>query len=228
MDIIIDAGHNKLTAGKRSFDNSFFEYEFNFDVATKIKRHLDRHDIKSMILVSEKESSKSEISERLAIIQKENPKIVVSIHANAFGSDWNTANGWEIYTYRNKGESYKLAQAIEKHSIPFLGLRNRGIKGNSVSSIVDNTTMPSVLIEHGFYTNKEEVEKLKSQEFRNMCALADAKGIVEYLGIKWIDEVVEPQKIYKVQVGAFSKKENAEKLAKELVQKGYKPIIKED
>lgn len=228
MDIIIDAGHNKLTAGKRSFDNSFFEYEFNFDIATKIKKHLDRHNIKSMILVSEKENSKSEINERLAIIQKENPKIVVSIHANAFGSDWNTANGWEIYTYRNKGESYRLAQTIEKHSIPFLGLRNRGIKGNSVSSIVDNTTMPAVLIEHGFYTNKEEVEKLKSQEFRNMCALADAKGIVEYLGIKWVDEVVEPQKIYKVQVGAFSKKENAEKLAKELVQKGYKPIIKED
>ena len=228
MDVIIDAGHNKLTAGKRSFDNSFFEYEFNFDVANKIKRHLDRHNVKSMILVSEKENSKLEIGERLAIIQKEKPKIVVSIHANAFGSDWNTANGWEIYTYRNKGESYKLAQAIEKHSIPFLGLRNRGIKGNSVSSIVDNTTMPAVLIEHGFYTNKEEVEKLKSQDFREKCAIADAKGILEYLDVQWVDEVIEPQKIYKVQVGAFSKKENAENLVKELIQKGYKPIIKED
>ena len=153
---------------------------------------------------------------------------MISIHANAFGSDWNTANGWEIYTYQNKGDSYKLAQAIEKHSIPFLGLRNRGIKGDSVSSIVDNTTMPAVLIEHGFYTNKEEVEKLKSQDFRERCALADSKGIIEYLGLKWIDEVVESQKIYRVQVGAFSKKENAENLIKELIQKGYKPIIKED
>lgn len=228
MDIIIDAGHNKFTAGKRSFDNSFFEYEFNFDVATKIKRHLDRHSVNSMVLVSEKQNSKLEIGERLAIIQKEKPKIVVSIHANAFGSDWNTANGWEIYSYRNKGESYKLAQAIEKHSIPFLGLRNRGIKGNSVSSIVDSTTMPAVLVEHGFYTNREEVEKLKSQDFRDMCALADAKGIIEYLGIKWVDEVVIPQKLYRVQVGAFSKKENAENLVKKLIQKGHNPIIKED
>lgn len=36
------------------------------------------------------------------------------------------------------------------------------------------------------------------------------------------------KKLYRVQVGAFSKKANAEKLAKELKSKGYSTIIKQD
>ena len=35
----------------------------------------------------------------------------------------------------------------------------------------------------------------------------------------------EPEKLYRVQVGAFAKKENAEKLAAELTKKGYPTII---
>ena len=38
----------------------------------------------------------------------------------------------------------------------------------------------------------------------------------------------ESRKIYRVQVGAFSSKANAEKLAKELKSKGYSAIIKEN
>lgn len=225
IDVIIDSGHNKNTSGKRSFDESLYEYEFNYDVSCKIKKHLDRHGVSCQVLVSEIANSNNEIGERLKKIKEINPKIVVSIHANANGSTWNDANGWEVYTYKNKGESFKIAQLIKKYSIPYLGLRDRGIKGNSVSAIVDNTTMPAVLVEHGFYTNKEELAKLKSQEFREKCAIADTKGILEYLGIAWKDEIVEEKVLYKVQVGAFSTKENAEKLVKEMKDRGYNAII---
>lgn len=228
-DVIIDAGHSKLTAGKRSFDNSFYEYEFNFDVANKIKKHLDRHNVSSMVLQVEASSANSEIGERLRIIKEQNPKIVVSIHANAFGNDWNNAMGWEIYSYKNVGESLKLAQAIYRNTFPLLDLRNRGIKGNSVSDIVDKTSMPAVLVEHGFYTNKTELEKLKSQDFREKCAIADAKGILEYLKIEWKDGIIEDilDKLYRVQVGAFSSKKNADNLVNELIKKGYNAIVKE-
>ena len=156
-------------------------------------------------------------------------KIVVSIHANAFGTDWNNAMGWEIYSYKNVGESLKLAQAIYRNTFPLLDLRNRGIKGNSISDIVDKTGMPAVLVEHGFYTNKAELEKLKSQDFREKCAIADAKGILEYLKIEWKDEIIEDvlNKLYRVQVGAFSSKKNADNLANELIKKGYNVIVKE-
>ena len=40
--------------------------------------------------------------------------------------------------------------------------------------------MPAILIEHGFYTNKEECEKLKSISFRDTLAQADATGIMNF------------------------------------------------
>lgn len=45
--------------------------------------------------------------------------------------------------------------------------------------------MPAVLIEHAFYTNKTECDLLKSDSFREKCAIADAKGILAFLGIEW-------------------------------------------
>ncbi|MBC7340875.1 MAG: glucosaminidase domain-containing protein [Clostridia bacterium] len=50
--------------------------------------------------------------------------------------------------------------------------------------------MPAVLIEHGFYTNKEECELLKSGDFREKCAIADAKGILRWAGIPFVQAPV--------------------------------------
>ena len=233
--VLIDSGHSPLTAGKRAFDNSFFEYEFNYDVSNRIKKHLARHGVDSEVLQVRNTSSTNELNTRVDFINKSGADIVVSVHANAFGSNWNDANGWEIFCYKMQGESLKLAQAIQKNSIPYLGLRDRGIKDGSAFAVVGKTNPPAVLIEHGFYTNKEEVAKLKSDEFREMCAIADTKGILEYFGIAWIEEPkpepipVEPEPtseyLYKVQVGAFAKEENANAMKDKLIKAGFTAMI---
>ena len=61
--------------------------------------------------------------------------------------------------------------------------------------------MPAVLIEHGFYTNEAECEKLKSDSFRQKCAICDAKGILEQLNIEYIEEkntIVKDELIFKI------------------------------
>lgn len=186
MYVIIDAGHNEYIAGKRSFDESLLEYEFNYDVAQKIKKHLDTYGITSEVLQIKTASATDDVNLRVKYANEKKPDIYVSIHANAYGTDWNTANGWEIYCYQPNiasSKSYKLAQCIHDESIPFLGLKDRGIKDGGHLGVVARTTMPAVLIEHGFYTNKTEVELLKTQAFREKCALADARGILKYFGI---------------------------------------------
>jgi len=45
------------------------------------------------------------------------------------------------------------------------------------------------------------------------------------LGIKYVPVDSQPKVLYKVQVGAFAKRENAERLVKELKEKGYNPFI---
>jgi len=44
-NIALDSGHGKTTLGKRSFDGSLMEYEFNHDVVGRIKKQLERHGV---------------------------------------------------------------------------------------------------------------------------------------------------------------------------------------
>lgn len=43
-----------------------------------------------------------------------------------------------------------------------------------------------------------------------------------------VNEILTPKKLYRVQVGAFSNRQNAERLEAELRSKGYQTIIKEE
>lgn len=190
--ICIDAGHGQGTAGKRSFDGTLLEYEFNRDVANRLKYHLERHGVE--IILTSLDNGDRSLTERCNIANNANANLFISIHANAYGSSWNDANGWEIYVYNlNDAATVRLAQLIKNYAIPKLGLRDRGIKSADFT-VLTNTKMVAVLIEHGFYTNLAECEKLKSADFREKCAISDCLGILEYLGMYWKEEVVpQPQ-----------------------------------
>ncbi|GHU51782.1 hypothetical protein FACS1894127_8030 [Clostridia bacterium] len=56
-----------------------------------------------------------------------------------------------------------------------------------VTAIRIKNNMPAVLIEHGFYTNKNELELLNSSAYRDQLAIFNAKGILEFLGVPWIE-----------------------------------------
>lgn len=77
------------------------------------------------------------------------------------------------------------------------------------------------LLECGFISNAGDVSIFNSK----MDEIA--KSILACFDIDVVTEPVS-KKLYRVQVGAFSKKENAEALMNELMSKGYKAIIKED
>lgn len=190
MLICIDAGHAKNTAGKRSFDGSLLEYEFNRDVAKRLKNHLERHGIKTMFscdLETEKDIS---LGTRCKTANNAKADLFISIHANAYGKEWNSANGWEAFYFKGSSTGKKLAECIQAESIPFLGLRNRGIKTDSLY-VTKHTKMPAVLVEHGFYTNYTEMQTLRTSAFREKCAIADAKGILSYLGMPWKETTAE-------------------------------------
>jgi N-acetylmuramoyl-L-alanine amidase len=224
--VCLDAGHGKDTKGKRSCDGSLLEYEFNRDIVSRIKKHLERHNI-AVILTAPTDTDIS-LTRRCNISNSAKANIFVSIHANASGDGvhWHEGHGWEIYYSDGSEKGLKLAESIHKQSLS-LGLTDRGVKSTKDFTVVVKPLAPSVLIEHFFYTNKDELAKCNTNDFREKFAIADAKGIIAYLGLQWIEEVKEPQTIYVVQVGSFSNKDNAIKLQTELISKGYKTVIKE-
>src|SRR5699024_6807379 len=84
----------------------------------------------------------------------------------------------------------------------------------------------TVIVEHGFITNVGDVQKLKNNWER--FAESDVKAICKYMGVKYIPEkkpTPKPDKLYRVQTGAFSLRKNADNLVKKLKKKGYDAIV---
>ncbi len=179
--VAIDPGHGVTTGGKRSIDSSLMEWEFNRSVAYKLKDLLNAQGIQTVMTVSKSDQTDPSLASRVAVANNAgNVDLFVSIHANAYGSTWNSAHGWEIYSYKTGGVSERAAKYIESATTSLIPeLTDRGTKTANFY-VIKNTEMPAVLIEHGFYTNATEVELLKSDDFRNRLANADAVGIVNF------------------------------------------------
>lgn len=184
--ICIDPGHAASTPGKRSFDGTLREYEFNRAVAKRLAYHLQRHGLKTMYSCNIDQEADVSLDSRCKAANSAKADLYISIHANAYGTDWNAANGWEVYYSAGSTKGKALADAIHARSKP-LGLTDRGVKEGDWYVIL-HTSMPSVLVEHEFMTNLDSVAKLKSSEWREKWAVVDAKGILDYLGIQWKEE----------------------------------------
>lgn len=139
-------------------------------------------------------------------------------------------DGFEAYYYHGGGKSKELAQNIEKEIIA-IGQNSRGCKtklnsaGKDYFGFIREIKAPSVIVEGFFVDNAEDVKIADTIEEQRAFGVAYAKGILKTLGITPKQEVPSNNSnsgtIYRVQVGAFKDKTNAEKLVKELKEKGH-------
>lgn len=238
MKISFDAGHGKNTSGKRTPDNSLHEWEFNSVVVKYAMKELENYKDVLLLRVDDP-TGKTDIplTSRTNKINAWKSDIHLSIHANAFGSNWNDANGIETFVYKTSLKVTDFAKKVQSELINATGLKDRGVKAGDLH-IIRETNMDAILVEHPFMTNKDEAKLLKSDSFRKKCALAIVKALVSHYGLKrkTTSKPAEPKKdnpkkdskvLHRVQVGAFSDTKNAEKLANELKNKGYSTYIVE-
>lgn len=177
--IMIDAGHGPETAGKRSPDGVLREFSFNSAVAILVKRYLVEEGM--TVVFSHKEQEDITLSERTKLANRLKVDAFVSIHANAFGNDWNNANGIETFVYPAASkESVTLASLMQKSLITACNRADRGVK-KADFAVLRETRMPAVLIECGFMTHREEAALLMNKAYRVQCAKAIAFAITAWV-----------------------------------------------
>lgn len=86
---------------------------------------------------------------------------------------------WDIEYTENRQESIELAERIAGRTYEKLDTKNRGVKAARFY-VLKGAKMPSVLIEVGFISNRQEARKLISSEYREASAKAIASGIMGY------------------------------------------------
>ncbi len=156
--IIIDAGHGPETAGKRSPDGLLREFSFNSAVADLVKQYLIEEGF--TVIFAHKAHEDVPLTTRIKLANSLNVDAFVSIHANAFGNDWNSANGIETFVYPTASkESIALASLVQSALITACNRTDRGVKKANYA-VLRETRMPAILIECGFMTNREEAALL--------------------------------------------------------------------
>ena len=159
----------KTTAGKRAFDNSLYEWDFNNKMQYLLKKRAEELGI-TVKLTNPNPGTVSDISLTTRATTANNfyknlgkpNTIMISLHANAYGTNFNTARGVEVYHASNASNNsknlakyicdniYSDAKAIDA------GFKNRGVKCQDFT-VIYKTITPAVLIEYGFYSNKDDL-----------------------------------------------------------------------
>nr|WP_113930802.1 N-acetylmuramoyl-L-alanine amidase [Bacillus sp. P14.5] len=218
MKIIIDAGHGYSTPGKRS-PSGMREYEFNREAALAAKELLLSYE-KTEVYFTHSDKEDVSLKRRSDFANRMKGDVFISIHANAFGSGWNDAHGVETYVYQTKpAAALSLANNIQTKLTERTGLKNRGVKAADFH-VLRETEMTAVLVECGFMTNKKEAELLKTPSYRKTCGQAIALALADHYRL-----AKKESRLYKVQAGAFSRKENAEALLSKLKRAGFEGFI---
>jgi N-acetylmuramoyl-L-alanine amidase len=193
----LDAGHSKATSGKRNTvaDPDFFEYEFNNDLAVKLKKRLEAHGITCYLTNTTPNGADISLTKRANTANTKwkalgcpSNAIFVSLHGNASTGAWAKARGVEVYHAGNaSAKSKELALLLTNQIYNDIkkidnGFKNRGRKSANFT-VIYKAQMKAVLIEHGFYDNKADLALM--QNHRNTFVEADCKAICKYFGIAY-------------------------------------------
>ncbi|WP_333638261.1 N-acetylmuramoyl-L-alanine amidase [Tissierella praeacuta] len=212
--VFLDAGHGGSDPG--ALGNGMREKDIALSVTLKVGNILKNHGVS--VSYSRTTDVFLELADRAMKANNVGANVFVSIHCNAF--DDNSAKGVETYSYPNSTTGARLSKSIQDSIISSkVYTVNRGTKTANFA-VLRLTKMPAALVELGFITNSQDANILKNRQ--DELALAVSKGILNNLGIPYKGGGTT---LYKVQVGAFSVKTNADNLANELRAKGYMPIV---
>ena len=226
IKIAIDAGHGLHTAGKKclkSLDSKqTAEWVLNDRIADKLQQLLASYQCEVLRTDDTTGAKDVSLADRVKKANEWGADMFISIHHNA-GINGKSGGGIEVYYSSSKAERKTQAEALYKSLI-----EETGLKGNRATPVkkygfyvVKKTTMPAFLIENGFMDSTTDTPVILTEAHANKSAQGILKFLITYLGL----DKVEPKVIYRVQCGAFSNRENAEKLRDKLKADGYEVVI---
>lgn len=148
--------------------------------------------------------------------------IHVPIHTNAFNEE---VSGTRIFCYEMKGKGYEYAKKVFDVLAPITIGTSENIKAAPHLFEVKTPKAPTVYIEVDFHDVPETAKWIISHT--TIIGEAIAKGICDALGVefKMVESPntgeVESDVLYRVQVGAFSVKANADAYLKKVQAAGF-------
>lgn len=186
--IVIDCGHGGADPGKVGI-NKALEKDINLAIGLKLKKLLEAEGIEAVMtregdagLYSEAAENKKsqDMKRRCAVIDEQMPVFTVSIHQNSYHEEY--VRGAQVFYYSHSEEGKRLAACLQEKLIEGLDPKNtRQPKANDSYYLLVHTKSPTVIVECGFLSNREEADMLTQEIYQEKAAKAICAGVMEYL-----------------------------------------------
>lgn len=224
--ICLDAGHygkyNQSPAVK-----TYYESDMNWKLQNLLRKYLEQYGIE---VTQTRSNQKTDLGLFSRGQKAKGCDLFLSIHSNAVGSGVNESVDYPVvYVPLNGSGSEigkKLAECIEKT----MGTKQDGRiatrKGNNgdyygVIRGAVSVGVPGLILEHSFHTNTKMTKWLLNDANLDKLAKAEADVIAAHYGI----EAPKKSVMYRVQVGAYSVKKNAENQLAKVKKAGFDAFI---
>ena len=216
MKVFIGVGHGFSDPG--AVANGVKEKDLNLSIALACRDELKRHGVE--VKLSRSKDENDPLIEEIKECNAFSPDLAVDIHNNAGGGD-----GAEVFYHYGGGKSKTLAENI-LNEIVKVGQNSRGAKvrknsqGKDYYGFIRETSAPAVIVECAFIDNASDLKILASESLKKSMGEAIAKGVLKTLGVE-----IQGEKRYKVQVGCYLYRENAEDMQKKIKAVGFDAFI---
>ena len=172
--IVVDAGHGSRMTG--AVRNGIEEKDINLDIVLALKDIFDNYsgDKKLKILYTRTTDVNPTLQQRAALANKADADLFVSVHNNSSGTgNFTSVHGTQVlYSQSDDRElgSKRFAQICLDNVTATTGNSSFGLLAADDIYIVRTSDAPVALVEVGFMTNREELDKLSDPGYQKQAA----------------------------------------------------------
>jgi len=173
IKILLDPGHGGAELGSKG-PTGYPEKDVNLAISKLVREQLEQQG--ATVYMTREEDKDVTLPQRVAMIDKIEPAIALSLHYNALpdGGDAMNTKGLAAFWYHPQAHS--LAVFLHNYIVKKLNRPDYGVYWNNLA-LTRPATAPSVLLELGFMINPNEFEWIVNPQEQKKLASAIAQGI---------------------------------------------------
>lgn len=206
----------------------------NWKLHLMLKKYLEEYGIE---VITTRATQATELGLQARGKKAKGCDLFLSIHSNAVGSSVNESVDYPVVYVPINGSGDELGKKLSKCIQSVMGTKQAGNcwskKGSGnwdyygviYGAVAVGVT--GLILEHSFHTNTRATKWLMDDSNLDKMARAEAEVIATHYGLqKPKEEPKEEKYIYRVQVGAYSVKQNAEIMLARVKASGFDGFIK--
>lgn len=187
--IVIDAGHGGIDGGVVGKTTGVKESDINLDLAYELKVALE--DMGFRVVLTRKTEAglygtptkgfkKRDMQKRKEIVEETDPSMVISLHQNFYPT--RNTRGAQVFYVKKNAAGERLAWLLQR-GLNTLYAKEGARARNAASGeffMLQCSDCPSVLVECGFLSNREDERLLTSESWKKALASTIAEGVMSY------------------------------------------------